>query len=260
MQLSWRRKLAWASCLFTVIFISPSVATSSRVTQKIEKPVSRAIDIRRKAQQKEEQWRVEQQQKVSLFERLKQEQETLKEQQQRLIKETDALNNSITEKKEQLQRIEQIAAQINPFLAEVVGRLDKFQQRDLPFLQHERQQRIIHLQEIVAAPDIAMNEKLRKVLEALMVEADYGRTLELTRETIQLAERETLVDVFRLGRIALYFRTLDGRESGFFNVAEQRWQPLSASFHLAIGKAMDIGAKKRPVEIVTLPLGRLQIQ
>ena len=244
----------------SVLIAMPCGAVDDTVEKRIEKPVEQAISIRRNVQQGEEQWREEKAKKIALYNRLQQEQQELEERHTLLQEEHQDLQAKVTAKTQELERIDQIKAQIRPFLQEVLARLQGFYQDDLPFLHAEREQRLKRLQEIIDDPDIALNEKLRKELEALMVEADYGRTIEVTQETIDLEGQPTLVNVFRFGRVALYFRTLDERTCGFFNIAENSWQPLSASYDHAIQTVLEIGAKRRPVEIVSLPLGRLELQ
>ncbi|MBU1567791.1 MAG: DUF3450 domain-containing protein, partial [Proteobacteria bacterium] len=97
-------------------------------------------------------------------------------------------------------------------------------------------------------------------LEALLVEAEYGNTIEVYQETIGLDGREVLVDIFRLGRVGLFFQTLDQKSCGFYNVAIAAWQPLATAYNRTLLAAMEIGAKRRPVELLTLPLGRIQPQ
>jgi hypothetical protein len=88
---------------------------------------------------------------------------------------------------------------------------------------------------------------------------EYGNTIEVYQETIVTKDREMLVDIFRLGRIALFFQTLDHKSCGFYNVASAAWQPLPPAYNRMIEAAMEIGAKRRQVELLTLPLGRIQL-
>jgi hypothetical protein len=57
----------------------------------------------------------------------------------------------------------------------------------------------------------------------------------------------------------LFFQTLDHKSCGFYNVASAAWQPLPTDYNRSIGAAMEIGAKRRPVELLTLPLGKIEL-
>jgi hypothetical protein len=94
-------------------------------------------------------------------------------------------------------------------------------------------------------------------MEALLVEAEYGSTIEVYQQTIDVDGAPSLVNVFRLGRISLFYQTLDQKRCGFYDVAATGWRPLPTAFNRCIQTAIEIGAKRRPVELLTLPLGRM---
>jgi hypothetical protein len=94
-------------------------------------------------------------------------------------------------------------------------------------------------------------------MEALLVEAEYGSTIEVYQQTIELDNAPSLVNLFRLGRISLFYQTLDRKQCGFFDVAAADWRPLPAAFNRSIQTAIEIGTKRRPVELLALPLGRM---
>lgn len=253
--------------LMVTIFVIMSVsgplqgrAESHDVEDQINRPVRRAIDIRQKTQKEQEQWRDEKQKRIALYESLQRQQTELKAQQDRLTEDKIARQSRIEAKTEQLERIRQISEQIRPYLQEVMTRLRGFYDSDIPFLADERHRRIDNLTRVMAEPDVTVSEKLRKIMEALMVEAEYGHTIEVYRETVDVAGQATLVDIFRLGRIALFYQRLDGRNCGFYNVAEAIWQPLPDDYDDAVQAAMKIGSKRRPVELLSLPVGRLGVQ
>ena len=245
--------------LFLAGLLSPRAvqALDDSVGRKIEKPVEQAIDIRQGVQKQEEQWRQEKQQQLARYEQAQKELLALQEHYQQLQQEHGALQDKVAEKSAELEQIAQITAQLEPLLQDILVRLRAFYQGDLPFLATERNQRLERLGQILDDGATPLNEKLRKTMETLLVEVDYGRTIEVTRDTIALSGQPTLVNIFRLGRLALYYQTLDEQSCGFFNLAEQQWQPLPATYTSSIRTVFEIGAKRRAVELVSLPLGRL---
>jgi hypothetical protein len=116
------------------------------------------------------------------------------------------------------------------------------------------------LETLLSDPDVVISEKYRKVMEALLVEAEYGFTIETYQETITIDGRPLLVDIFRLGRISLFYQSLDRKKCGFYNTADAAWQDLDPSFNPVIQPAIDIAAKRRPVELLTLPVGKIVVQ
>jgi hypothetical protein len=251
----WRMVLAG---LALAALTGPAVGQTVR--EGVEKPVQQAIGIHQAAQKAQEAWRDERQAQVELYEALQQDEARLAAEKDRLVQECAARQERIAEKTRGLAGSQEIARQIEPFLGEIVALLRRRLEADLPFLTAERTRRADSLERLLADPGVTVSEKFRKALEALMVEAEYGGTVEVYQETIEVEGRPLLVNVFRLGRMSLFFQTLDRQQSGSFHVAQGTWTPLPAAFNTALETAIEIGAKRRSVELLRLPLGRMAVQ
>ncbi len=232
----------------------------SGLKQQVERSVDQSVGIRQTTQKKTEEWREEKQKLIDRYERLEQERIQLETHTNQLAEKNAAIRQRIADKKKQLEDSERIQSEIAPLMEAQIAELDRHLETDLPFLPDERRQRIDRLEALRLDPDVAVSEKFRKVMEALLVEAEYGNTIEVYQQTVGVAGKEMLVNVFRLGRIGLFFQTLDGKTSGAFKVATSDWRPLPPSTNRVIGEAIDIGAKRQPVEILTMPLGRIRVQ
>jgi predicted secreted protein len=228
--------------------------------QQVTRPVREAVTVRQATQKQEEQWRDDQQKLVALYEQLQAEQERLKTTRDELRESIAGTRRRIAEKEKQLAAIEQIRTRIEPFLHESLEALRQQLSEDLPFLPEERRQRVERLAELLDDPEVAISEKYRKVLEAWMVEAEYGNTIEVYQQTIAVENNEMLVNVFRLGRISLFYQTLDRSGCGFFDVAAGTWRPLPDDYNRTLSTAVDIGTKKKPAELLILPLGRISVK
>lgn len=237
-----------------------SWSANSEVRDRVEKPVQEAIEIRQKTQKEQEHWQEERRKLVDAYEALEKAQKQLEAQKNSLTQTSAAARVRIAAKGKQLADIEQISAQIQPFLSELIRRLHQQVNDDMPFLAGERGQRLNKLDRLTADPHVTVSEKYRKIMEALMVEAEYGQTIEVYQETIEVDNREILANIFRLGRIALFYQSLDQKRCGFYNVASSTWSLLPKSYNSAIQTAMDIGLKRRPVELLTLPIGRMTVR
>ncbi|MFN2354521.1 MAG: DUF3450 domain-containing protein [Desulfopila sp.] len=232
---------------------------AGEATEQIRKPVDESISIRQNTQKSEVQWQSDKEKLLARYDQLTETVEHLSRKRQALTQKIDNTRNRIAVKQKELDDIEQIQSEITPLIASVVKEIEQFTATDLPFLSEERDARLQRLIEIRDDPEVAVSEKYRKVMEALLVEMEYGNTIEVYQETITTDNREMLVDIFRLGRIALFFQTLDHKTCGFYNVASATWQALPTAYNRTIGAAMEIGAKRRPVELLTLPVGRMQL-
>lgn len=147
---------------------------------------------------------------------------------------------------------------LSPYLAEVIVELETFIQNDLDFLPEERSRRISFLQKTLADYHLDSGEKLRRVMEALRVEAGYGREIEKSDVEIELNGRPTQVELLRLGRIALYYRTPDGRSMGYRSKGASSWIPLPAKYGRSLKKAFELAEGRRAAELVTLPVGKVE--
>lgn len=228
--------------------------------RQVQKPVAESIRIRQETQKQEEQWRGDKPKLIARYEQLELEKKRLKTRKLTLEEQTSAAATRIAAKQKQLADIQQIQSRIAPLIESLVEQLRQHLTDDLAFLPEERRLRLERLDELRRDPDAALSEKFRKVMEALLVEAEYGNTIEVYQRTIAVEGRDMLVNIFRLGRIGLFFQTLDLKTCGFFDVAAATWQTLPGSYNRTIQAAMDIGAKRRPAEFLTLPLGRMRVQ
>jgi hypothetical protein len=153
-----------------------------------------------------------------------------------------------------LMEMENLRQKLVPYLNEVVARLEAEVKKDLPFSQEERAKALAGLKETVADPKISMGEKLKKVLEGVRTEMDYGSSVELGMEEIPYKGQKLQVNVLRLGRTALFMRTIDDKEAGVYNGKE--WVPVADEYNAEIKKAMENQKRSKSAEFVNLPIRR----
>jgi hypothetical protein len=160
-------------------------------------------------------------------------------------------------KKAELNKLRE---QLEPYLEGVILRLEDFVAQDLPFLPSEREKRINGLKNSMDNYDLPLSEKLRRVFEeGLQIEADFGDMVEaIEGETLNIDGVDTQVVIFRLGRAGMYYMSLDEEQIGFFNSETNDWESLPESVTRDITLAVDIGQRKRTIEIIKLPLGAVE--
>lgn len=168
-----------------------------------------------------------------------------------------ALDASIAELERRMVESTRLQAVIQDTLNVVLGRLENAVAGDLPFLAAERQDRLQNLRLTMAQPDVEPAEKLRHLLEALLIEAQYGNSVEVEPQTIVVDDRETHADILRIGRLALFWRSPDGKRVGTWDPATNAWVELPGKHNRVIGRAMEMAARTRPIDLVSLPLGRI---
>ena len=113
-------------------------------------------------------------------------------------------------------------------------------------------------------PEAGIAEKCRQIMEALKIETEYGQTVEVYQDTIradgQASDHHMSADILRLGRLALFWRTPDGKTVGRWERDGETWSILPDKYRRPINDAMEMALKRRTVDMVKLPLGRISVQ
>ncbi len=227
---------------------------------QVKRPIDRSISIRQQTQKEEDRWFRERERLKAEYRDLQKKNRELATQNRELKIEIDACQSSIESTERQIVEIGRITKELDPFLEQTYERLASLVKDGLPFLKEERTRRIMALRHILDSPDVSISEKYRKIMEALSIEAEYGNTVEVYQRKISINNRSIFVNIFRLGRISLFFQTPDRETSGYFDIATSTWKVLPARYNRTITAALEIGLKRRPVELLELPIGRLAIK
>jgi len=170
---------------------------------------------------------------------------------QRLVNSQEQEKTLITR---QMADIELTQREIVPLMLRMIGQLDSFVADDLPFLQAERRQRVTLLRALMDRSDVPVAEKYRRVLEAYQVELDYSRTLEAYQEEIDDGGQARTVNVLRVGRIGLYYVTLDGHDAAYWDAAAGRWTAMDAAGRLSARHALRIARQQTAPQLLELPV------
>lgn len=175
-----------------------------------------------------------------------------------LEKLVSAQQSEIDELSRQIVSLDQTEQAVLPMLSRMVEMLTRFVAADTPFLPDERNERIARLEQLLNRADVSLAEKYRQILEAYLIEVDYGRTLEAYRGELAANGQSRQVTFLRLGRAALYYQSLDGRESALWQPGRDaqpgQWQPLADSDGPVLDKAIRIAWQQAVPELLTLPL------
>lgn len=154
----------------------------------------------------------------------------------------------------QMASLEQTKRNVVPLMLEMVQWLESLIEADRPFLQDERRMRVRQLKALMDRADISVGEKFRRVLEAYQIEITYSRTIESYRGELDNGEDIRTVDFLRVGRVGLYYQTLDRREVGHWDAKQGRWIKLPDDYHRPIRKGLQVARKQAAPELLRLPV------
>ena len=124
----------------------------------------------------------------------------------------------------------------------------------MPFLKKSRIARIDNLDSIILQSNITTAEKFRKVFEAYQVEAGFGNTIETYPGFIDLSNQTITVDYFRIGRLGWYYRSANGKETGYWDKFSENWVHTGGKLNDEIKLALDIANRQTPPNFITLPV------
>jgi hypothetical protein len=156
--------------------------------------------------------------------------------------------------KEQLNEINVTQMRIMPLILSMADALEKFIVLDLPFLQEQRISGIVQLKQHLRNPGMTVPDKYRLVLEAYQIESDYGRTIESYRDKLLQGQAQISVEYLRIGRIALYYQSLDGKRSGLWDASMGVWQDLPVEMNGQIKQAIKVAKNIVAPQLLNLPV------
>ena len=169
------------------------------------------------------------------------------EQLQQLVDEQEKEKRSL---QEQLTEVQITEREILPLMLRMLDTFEALIERDLPFLETERQERLTQVTQLMSDPEASLAQKYRRLLEAYQIEIDYGQGLDAERG--QVGERT--IDILRVGRLALYGLTLDGREAFRWDREAGEWQPADSGLRRTIRQGLRMARDTAPIALMKLPV------
>lgn len=178
-----------------------------------------------------------------------------------LKKFNDRLRRTLTAQKEAVVSLERsiedaslIERQIVPLMLRMISGLDQFISADIPFKLDERLARVERIKGYLTNANIAAAERFRQVLEAYSIESNYGKTVDVYKDELDLQGVMRTVNVLQVGRAGLYYQTIDGTESGYWDKSTSQWTVLDKEHNSGITNAIRISQGKASKDLMTLPI------
>jgi len=182
--------------------------------------------------------------------------ESLKAYNDQLDKLVVSQKNELVSIDAQLVNIETTQREIVPLMLNMIQVMAQFVELDMPFLPEERKNRIEQLQLLMERADVSLAEKYRRILEAYQVETEYGRTIEAYQDELTVDGNSRTVEFLRIGRIGLYYLSLDGKEVGHWN---NGWEELGSENRKAVEKGLKVAKKQLPPDLLVLPMQAAEV-
>jgi len=151
----------------------------------------------------------------------------------------------------QLDGLEETNRDVVPLMIEMSDALLKLVQADMPFRQKERVDRAKNIIDSLDRSDITNSEKYRLIVEAYQVELEYGRTMEAYRGALPDGQQ---VEFLRIGRTLLFWQSLDGRNTGWWNPNSRSFERLEDRYRLPVSDGLQIANNQVAPDLISLPV------
>ena len=153
-----------------------------------------------------------------------------------------------------MDQVSVVERQVLPLMIRMIDGLDQFIRLDVPFLPKERSNRLATLRAMMERSDVSAAEKFRRVLESYQIENEYGRTIEAYKGSLDVDGIAREVDFLRVGRVGLYYQTLDLQFSGVWDKAAGSWTALGDEYRSQIRAGLRIARKETAPDLLMLPV------
>ena len=179
---------------------------------------------------------------------------SLREYNAQLEKLIAAQKAEMTSIRRQIDEVTNVDRTIMPLMFRMIDALEQFVELDTPFLASERKQRVAALRALMDRSDATPAEKYRRILEAYEIENEYGRTIEVYEGEMNIEGTDRTVSFLRIGRVALIYQTLDGKDSGVWNPQAAAFTDLDGDFDSELRSAMRIAKQQAAPDLMVVPL------
>jgi hypothetical protein len=163
--------------------------------------------------------------------------------------------------RDQIEALQQQIAQavvtrqrIVPLMRSMADALEKFVVLDLPFHHEERINGVLQLKQRLNQPDLSVSARFRLLLEAFQIEQGYGSSIEAWRGPLQWQGEQLSVEYLRVGRVALYFQSLDGSTSGVWDPEQGEWLLLDSQYNRELAQAMRVARNTVAPHLLQVPM------
>jgi hypothetical protein len=251
-----RKTLLLAALISAACGASPLIAQVD--STNVKAIVDRLIALEKTTQKNQEAWAVERAELQARSTALKATLAFLKDRKATDETRFATLEQSLADLELQIAHSGEIQDSLQSALNGLCEALEPIVRGDLPFRSADRRSRLDGLKADIASADVPPAEKVRKLFEMLQTEAAYGITAEVAEQRVAVGTDTLLVEVLRVGSLALLWRTPRGDRAGRFDRATASWVELPAESRGRIGRAIEMASRERPFEVVPLPVGRIE--
>lgn len=222
--------------------------------QVLDRSIETENRITRQAAQTQEQINQldeETQQLVNEYRQVLAETDSLRRYNEQMQAVVDNQEEEIVSINEQLEGLQQTNRDVVPLMIEMAETLEQLVRADMPFLLEERVDRAESVVDNLDRSDITNSEKFRLIIESYQAELEYGRTMEAYRGALPDGQQ---VEFLRVGRTLLFWQSLDGQSTGWWNPNSRQFEQLDDRHRLPVSDGLAIAKNQVAPDLIRLPV------
>ncbi|WP_376695889.1 DUF3450 domain-containing protein [Wenzhouxiangella sp. EGI_FJ10305] len=222
--------------------------------QVLDRSIETENRITRQAAQTQEQINQldeETQQLVNEYRQVLAETDSLRRYNEQMQAVVDNQEEEIVSINEQLEGLQQTNRDVVPLMIEMAETLEQLVRADMPFLLEERVDRAETVVDNLDRSDITNSEKFRLIIESYQAELEYGRTMEGYRGALPDGQQ---VEFLRVGRTLLFWQSLDGQSTGWWNPNSRQFEQLDDRYRLPVSDGLAIAKNQVAPDLIRLPV------
>ena len=246
--------------LLVVLLLCTLRVEAQTLAQDVTRPLHDSIAMQQRSQQELDAWEQKKATFMQEMEALLQRKADLQKRNTRLEEQEEILAQKIVQSKHAIDQARELGEKMEPFLRQSVENLEARIRSSLPFNIEERQARIRQLQEDVWAAEVPVAEQFRHLMQVLNKEYDYAHSVDVNAQEMEIEEERVVMSQLRIGNLALFALSLDQQRCAHFDPVTREWRWLDPRWSAELTKAVAMGSKQRPVDLLTFPFGSLEQQ
>ncbi len=222
--------------------------------QVLDRSIETENRITRQAAQAQEQINQvdeETQQLINEYRRVLAETESLRRYNEQMQAVVDNQEEEIVSINDQLEGLQQTNRDVVPLMIEMAETLEQLVRADVPFRLEERLDRADSIVDNLDRSDITNSEKFRLIIESYQAELEYGRTMEAYRGALPDGQQ---VEFLRVGRTLLFWQSLDGETTGWWNRNSRQFEQLDSRYQRPVSDGLAIARNQVAPDLIPLPV------
>lgn len=175
---------------------------------------------------------------------------TLETYNKQLSLQVNSQNKEITSLEKQISSIEETKEFIAPLITRMIAAYNELVQKDIPFLKAQRMSVANKLTQMEKQGEKSLSKMYREVMSAYKNEYDFSNNIEAYQGDLD----DKKVDFLRVGRVGLYYLSLDSLEGGYYDKIQNKFISLDKKYLLEIKHALKIAKKQSAPNVLILPI------